>query len=351
MEADATAPAPRAKGIGATQAAGATVGGVHPLADRLLALQDTIRVAVRAAQARHQSAALSQVERVGEDDTIFAIDVHAEQMLLVFCEAWGKQECLRLVAEGLPPEGITFGRGEPRWRLLVDPIDGTRPLMHDKRSAWSLAAIAPERGDETRLRDITVASMTELPPTWQTSHARLWAVRGQGSQGDRTQAGSAARQPISVRPSPATSLRYGFVASCNFFLGAKELIARVEEEVLRRHLALPEPWCAEVYFDLYMSSGAQVAELALGRDRLALDVRPLAHRKLGQDRGLCSHPYDLCTALVAEEAGCVITGLHGEPLDAPMQNMGDVGWIGYANRQLAEAVQPLVLAVLREMLT
>lgn len=322
---------------------------MHHLVERLLALQDGIKTAVRRAQEQHQSSALSEVERIAADDTIFAIDVHAERILLRFCEEWGAHEGVRLFAEGLPREGVTFGRGEPRWRVLVDPIDGTRPLMHDKRSAWSLAAVAPEAGDGTRLRDVVVATMTELPPTWQAGHTRLWAARGGGAAGDRSVAGGARGPRFPLRSSPATSLRYGFVASCNFFLGAKELIARVEEAILRRHLDLSEPWRAEVYTDLYMSSGAQIAELALGRDRFALDLRPLAHRLLGQERALCSHPYDLCTSLVATEAGCVVTDLDGAPLDAPMQTAGDVGWVGYANPALAATLQPIVADVLAEV--
>ena len=319
---------------------------MHALTDRLLALQSQILAAVRAAQARQQSASLSRVARVGADDTIFAIDVHAEETLLRGCEEWGKRECVRLLAEGLPPEGVVFGKGEPRWRILVDPIDGTRPLMHDKRAAWSLAGVAPERGDDTRLSHIVAAAMTQLPPTWQAGHTRLWASQGGGAHGELVdQAGPPRALP--VRPSTATSLRYGFVASCNFFLGAKELISRIEEAIFAEHLGVAEPWRAELYVDLYMSSGAQVAELALGRDRMVLDVRPFAHRLLGQTRALCSHPYDLCTALIAQEAGCVVTGLDGGPLDAPMTTMGDVGWIGYANQDLARALQPIVQSVLR----
>ncbi|HLU38725.1 MAG TPA: inositol monophosphatase, partial [Planctomycetota bacterium] len=117
-----------------------------------------------------------------------------------------------------------------------------------------------------------------------------------------------------------------------------------------RHAGGAEPWRAELYVDLYMSSGAQLAELALGRDRFVLDVRPRAHRTLGQAAALCSHPYDLCTALVAEEAGCVLTDLDGAPFDAPMHTAGDVGWIGYANPALHAALAPIVHAVLHEHL-
>jgi fructose-1,6-bisphosphatase/inositol monophosphatase family enzyme len=310
-------------------------------------LQARILEAVRAAQVRHASAALAEVARVASDDTIFAIDVHAEETLLRACEAWGKDECIRLFAEGLPADGVVFGRGAPRWRVLVDPIDGTRPLMHDKRAAWSLAAVAPERGDGTRLSHIVAAAMTQLPPTWQDRATQLWASKGEGVRG-RVLDRAGATHEIAVRSSPATTLRYGFAASCNFFTGARERIARIEDAIFTAHLGVAEPWQAELYVDLYMSSGAQVAELALGRDRFVLDVRPFVHRLLGQTRTLCSHPYDLCTALIAQEAGAVVTGIDGGPLDAPMTTQGELGWIGYANPALAAALQPIVQQVLRE---
>ena len=315
---------------------------------RLLALQHEILCALRAAQQRHDSAALSQVARTGDGDTIFAIDVHAEDILLQQCERWGRDEPLRLIAEGIPAAGIDFGRGEPRWRVIVDPIDGTRPLMHDKRSAWSLAALAPERGQDTTLLDVVAAAMTELPTTWQGTSTRLWAERGSATRGDRLVLGTDTRTSIGVQPSRADHLRYGFVASSNFFLGAKELIARIEDAIFTRHLQHPRPWQAELYVDQYMSSGGQLAELALGRDRFALDVRPLVHRALGQEAALCSHPYDVCTALVAEAAGCVVTAPDGSPLASPLRVDGEVAWVGYANTELQANLQPIVQAVLQE---
>lgn len=318
------------------------------LVERLLALQHEILLALRAAQQQHDSATLSQVARTGDGDTIFAIDVHAEDILLQQCERWGRDEPLRLIAEGIPAAGIVFGRGEPRWRMIVDPIDGTRPLMHDKRSAWSLAAIAPERGADTTLLDVVAAAMTELPTTWQGTSTRLWAERGGPTRGDRLVLGAEVRTPIRVQPSREGHLRYGFVASSNFFLGGKELIARVEDAIFTRHLEHDRPWQAELYVDQYMSSGGQLAELALGRDRFALDIRPLVHRALGQEAALCSHPYDVCTALVAEAAGCVVTAPDGRPLASPLRVDGEVAWVGYANVELQARLQPIVLAVLTE---
>jgi fructose-1,6-bisphosphatase/inositol monophosphatase family enzyme len=77
--------------------------------------------------------------------------------------------------EGIDDEGLVFPArvhvGDTKWKCIVDPIDGTRSWMHDKRSAWSLAAIAPQHGAETRLSDIVVAAMTELP--WRSSGAQI----------------------------------------------------------------------------------------------------------------------------------------------------------------------------------
>ena len=41
-------------------------------------------------------------------------------------------------------------------KVISDPIAGTRNQMYDKRSGWSLAALAPQRGSATGLGDIIV---------------------------------------------------------------------------------------------------------------------------------------------------------------------------------------------------
>ena len=79
-------------------------------------------------------------------------------------------------------ETLCFPNGtcpaDTKWKCLLDPIDGTRGIMYDKRSAWALSGIAPQRGEATRLSDIVVAAMTELPTTKQwradqvSAHAR-----------------------------------------------------------------------------------------------------------------------------------------------------------------------------------
>src|SRR5688572_5528800 len=140
-------------------------------------LRDTLRAHMRAQEPR----VWSRTVRDDVGDTIFGIDVAVEELLLARCTDWGASQHFTLLAEGLDPNGIVFGRpglGGPPFRLLVDPVDGTRGLMFDKRSAWCLMAAAPDRGAAaTRLRDVEVAVMTELPTTRQSTSDVLWTVR------------------------------------------------------------------------------------------------------------------------------------------------------------------------------
>ena len=81
-----------------------------------------------------------------------------------------------------------------------------------------------------------------------------------------------------------------------------------------------------MFDDEYISSGGQLHELVAGRDRFVADLRPLVDRD-----ALACHPYDVCTAMVLEEAGGVVTDAFGEPLDTPLDTTSPVAWVGYAN--------------------
>src|SRR5437763_10064982 len=119
-------------------------------------------------QASEQLATVAS-DAPGDGDTIYAIDRVGEDALVQGLADVARQEPLCLVAEGLPGDGLVVPRGvgarerDCRWRLLVDPIDGTRGLMYQKRSAWVLTGIAPNRGAGTRLPDIALPVQTEMP--------------------------------------------------------------------------------------------------------------------------------------------------------------------------------------------
>jgi len=323
---------------------------MNDLVAKLAELQRRLRAALRAEMERQSSEVLSRSARDGAGDTIFGIDIAAEEVLLRFCEEWGKETCFVLVAEGLEPEaGVTFGSpgsSGPELRVIIDPIDGSRGLMYDKRSAWSLAAVAPDRGPETKLSDITHAVMTELPTTRQATSDVLWATRGERTLGRREPLDGSAGRDLDVTPSSREDLLHGFATVANYFPGGKELTSRVEEELFRLERGGWNPEKAEVYTDQYISSGGALAELALGRDRFVLDIRPLVHEHIGAAASLCCRPYDLCAALVAQQAGCVVTAPDGSPLDAPLDVTTNVAYVGYANQRLAARVQPMVVAAL-----
>lgn len=315
------------------------------IALKLRILQADIRATLRAHMRSQEPAVWSRTIRDDAGDTIFGIDAKVEDILVQHCQEWGRTQHFVLIAEGLEPGGIQFGRpglGGPPFRLLVDPIDGTRGLMFDKRSAWCLMGVAPERGRATRLQDVEVAVMTELPTTRQSTSDVLWATLGKGAKAERHDLATGAPRPLTLVPSQATTLRHGFATVSNFFQGGKELISRLEEAIFDRALGGWRPDKAEVYADQYICSGGQLAEVMLGRDRFVLDVRPLVHQKLGVHSSLACRPYDLVTWLIAQEAGCVVCDPLGKPLDAPLDTETNLAFACYANPKLAAELQPIV---------
>lgn len=322
-------------------------------ARRLLCeLQDHLRDVVgRAMRGRRR---LDRIARVTAADTIYGIDQVTEPAVLAWCERhWPQREPVELVMEGLEEYGaVTFPRGTPvaatRWKLLLDPIDGTRGLMHDKRGAWSLAGLAPQRGPQTRLGDIVVAAMTELPTSKAGFVDQLSAVRGGGVRAERIDLRTGARRRFVPRPSRATTLAHGFASFAKFLPEGKAWLAG-REELLWRELGHSGASGGEpVFDDQYISTGGQLYELITGHDRFIADVRPVAFAALGlaNAASLPCHAYDLAAVLVAEEAGCIVTGADGRPLRAPLDTTTPVAWVGYANRALARRIRPVLRRVL-----
>jgi fructose-1,6-bisphosphatase/inositol monophosphatase family enzyme len=303
-----------------------------------------------------QSASLDVWSRVARDqtgDTIFGIDEMIERDLLDRCAEWGRQQSYVLIAEGLADKGITMvGSGDlhPAFRLIVDPIDGTRGLMHDKRSAWCLMGIAPDSGPATRLSDIQLAVMTELPTTRQATSDTLWAVRGRGAHCQRLDMRTGETKSIPVVPSGSADLRHGFATICQFFQGGGAVTGALADAILHRAHGPWNPEKADVFTDQYISSGGQLAEIALGRDRFVLDARPLVYQSLGVQSSLCSRPYDLCAMLIAEEAGVIVRDPFGNNLDAPLDTTTNLAFAAYANQRLADRMIPIVAEEVRRLL-
>jgi hypothetical protein len=80
-------------------------------------------------------------------------------------------------------------------------------------------------------------------------------------------------------------------------------------------------------------------------------LRPLLEHALikrGQSLGICCHPYDVCTALIAEEMGVKVTSVIGEHLNAPLNTTHPVAWVAYANEMLQKNIEPLLQEVLHQ---
>jgi fructose-1,6-bisphosphatase/inositol monophosphatase family enzyme len=316
-------------------------------ARRLLCrLQDAIRDSVRGARRRGRRR-MTRVAAVTAADTIYGIDKVSERTVLAWFEAhWPRRWPVELVMEGLAGDGTTtLPRGTPVARTLfkciLDPIDGTRGLMYDKRSAWSLAALAPQRGIRTNLRDLRVAVMTELPTSKAGQADQLSAVRGRGVRAERIDLRTGRRKSFNPRPSRAPGVAHGFASFVKFFPPGKAWLAEREERLWRGLGA-----GIEIFDDQYLSTGGQLYELLMGHDRFIADLRPLAYDRLRVPAALACHPYDICTALVAREAGCVVTAPDGKPLRGPLDTTSPMAWVGYANPALARRIGPKLRKIL-----
>jgi fructose-1,6-bisphosphatase/inositol monophosphatase family enzyme len=326
----------------------------HPLLEPILEWHGRVRDAVVAATERQQVDALAAVDRDEPGDTIYAIDVIGEGVVATFAEALARDHTFVLVAEGLPGGHRCYpdARDEASvdWRIIVDPIDGTRGLMYQKRSAWVLTGVAPNRGPATSLRDVVLAVQTEIPLVKQHLSDQLWALRGEGAHVRRCNRLTGESHPIELRRSTASTIQHGYASIVRFFPGARDELAAIDEAIVRGALGPSAPGKAHCFEDQYASTGGQLYELAAGHDRFVADLRPLL-RPLLAGRGLppplTCHPYDICTALIAEESGVIVTDPNGGLLDAPLNVEAEVAWAGYANGRLRAEVEPLLQQALR----
>jgi hypothetical protein len=298
--------------------------------------------------------AIEELARVDDDssegDTLYAVDRVSERVLIQMVEKEAAPIApLILVGEGLERGGVVLPEGTPvadaLFRIIVDPIDGTRPLMYQKRSAWIMTGVAPNLGEQTTLQDIKLAVQTEIPTLKQNLCDSLWAVRGSGVGAERFDRVTEKVLQLRLKPSTARTIRHGFAGIARFFPGARDELAAIDEEIVKGALGDVQRGKAHCFEDQYLSTGGQLYELMSGHDRFIADLRPLMEPGLnrrGLALGICCHPYDVCTELIAREIGVIVTDHRGEPLRAPLDTESNVAWVGYANKHIQQEVQPLL---------
>ncbi len=330
----------------------------HPFIDLLQALACMARDTVSNSLIHSTAAERSRPLGHAGSDVIFAIDQEVEKELVRILEAQGERHGgILLIAEGIGENERSVypsGRKESdcQWRMLVDPIDGTRGIMMDKRSAWFIAGVAPNRGEETCLQDIECAILAELPNSRAGVADTFMAVRGQGVAGVRKNILTSDPDiEIEAGPFDGATIRGGFAQISRFFPCGREETAALEDALWAR--LFPDAAEGEVlgYEDQYICTGGQWVELLTGRDRFCADLRPLLFdSKLfaGKRRGLTCHPYDMAGLLVLEEAGVILTDVKGDPLNAPFDTLTECSWMGYANQKIRDEVEPVLRNLLVE---
>jgi fructose-1,6-bisphosphatase/inositol monophosphatase family enzyme len=325
------------------------------LLDPIRTLHARIRDFVVSALERTDLERMAAVCRDEEGDTLYAIDRVSEAEILGFFRELAFEIPLVLIAEGLAegrvvlPEGVS--EDDAAFRVLIDPIDGTRGLMYQKRSAWILTAVAPNLGPSTSLRDVELAVQTEIPLLKQHLSDCLWAFAGEGAHAERYDRLTRRSRPLAPAPSRARSIEHGFSTVSRFFPGMREELAAIDEEIVRGAIGSPRKGKAHCFEDQYISSGGQLYELLSGHDRFVCDLRPLLAPLLearGLPLGICAHPYDLSTELIARELGVIVTDVRGERLSSPLDLATNVAWAGYANADVRAQIEPLLQRALRE---
>jgi len=256
---------------------------LHPI----LTLHNQIRDAVVAACEAASLEDMATIAKEEAGDTIYAIDRVSEELLIeFFANKVAIHTPIILIAEGLDEGQVVLPSGTPEdeavWRIIVDPIDGTRGIMYQKRSAWILTGVAPNKGPDTNLQDIELAVQTEIPLIKQHLSDQVWAKKGGGITAVRHNRLTHESTPIHPRPSRANTIAHGFSTISRFFPGIREELAAIDEEIVREALGPVQPGKTHCFEDQYICTGGQLYELMTGHDRFIADIRPVMENLLAQ---------------------------------------------------------------------
>lgn len=256
-------------------------------------------------------------------DVTFAIDERAESFMEEFLSEHAPRIAFYSEDRGLvEPSG-----DDPRWVLVVDPIDGTRPAMAGFEAACVSVALA-ELGEGTpTMGDVVAGSVVELK-----SGRTFYAERGGGL--DPAPSLSANRDldrlfwayGLRGRPMRAIAEVIGDLIDASSVGGGTFDLGSASYDMTR---------IATGQLDAYVEPGP----------RMVADVPGMRERfeRLGGGAVLNNSPYDIAAAaLCLEEAGAVITDAYGAPLaNRPLLGSGaefQISCIAAANAELHRGI-------------
>jgi fructose-1,6-bisphosphatase/inositol monophosphatase family enzyme len=333
--------------------------------ERLQDLCDELRGTARQALAESiRSGAFTEAPRPvrdGAGDVTFALDAATESVIDRWLDAVARREPLSLLTEdegwrhrGPGPGGSVvelpgFDHGGPR--IAIDPIDGTRHLMSDLRSAWTIVSYAPPGSAEPRLSDVSLGLVSEIPDTRAARYRRLWAERGLGARlEERLLEDGRLLDQRRLTTGQDARPDHGYFSFFRYLPAQRPALAAIEARFFERLARLEGADVRSCYDDQYICSGGQLVLLALGTYRLAADLRGWLGTRLPGIPAIATHAYDIAGAvLVAREAGVVVEAVDGAPLDFPIDCTSPVSFVAWTNRATGDRLRRHLSAALEEL--
>jgi len=320
-------------------------------------LRTAARERIEQALAGDGLAELARPLRAGAGDVTFGIDQCAEDVLERWLASTARHENISLLTEdtgwlhrgpggGGVRELPDFDHGGPR--IAIDPIDGTRHLMTDMRSAWSIVSFAPPGNREPRMADLTLGIVSEIPDSRAARWRALSAIRGRGATfHERALDSQALFSERRLDTGADQRADQGYFSFFRYLPAQRPALAAIEARFFER---LAEHESADVracYDDQYISSGGQLALVSLGVYRMCTDLRAFLGARHPEIPSVPTHPYDLAGAvLVAREAGAVVDGIGGETLDFPIDCTTPVSFVAWTNAATKRRLEPHFRAAL-----
>ena len=313
----------------------------------------------RRQQLELETSELARVASMGVGDTTFGVDTAPEQIVAQWAEAHARRGPLSILTEdtgwrhlGPAPGGFreldSFDHGGPR--VVVDPVDGSRNLMFDLRSAWAAIASAPPGPLQPRLRDLTLGVVQELGTS---RHGRALRLVGTANGAcceelfELTPGGLGTRLERRVlRADTEARVDGGFFPFFRYHPASRIELARIEAAFFERLELHESAELRSVFDDQYISNAGQLVLLAQGRYRMIADLRGRLVNTDGSP-SVTSKPYDIAAAVVcARAAGALVEDPLGGPLDTPLDATSPVSFVGYANAATGARLRPHLLATL-----
>ena len=240
-----------------------------------------------------------------------------------------------------------FDHGGPR--LAIDPVDGTRNLMFDLRSAWASIALAPPGPAVPMLSEVSLGFLRELPDS-RGAQARV-AIGRPASGQSCLEIVAASGEPTVLhtgvlRCDDSDQVDGGFFPFFRFHPDMREELAEIEATFFGRLAEYEGADRNNIYDDQYISNAGQLLLLASSKYRMVADLRAfLAERRARPS--ITSKPYDVAAAIpIAQAAGCVVTQPDGSPLDFQLDATTPVSFVAWANEPTRARLAPHLKATL-----